>query len=85
MRIPIKKGYKVCKCCKKEYNAALKIRNLDILDRSQYTYIYSAESNVFHKYTCGLMHSAKNFIVGRKYESVAKTGRTPCKVCNPTP
>ena len=85
MKTPIKKGYKPCGCCKKEYNAALKIRNIDILDRSQYTYIYSPESKVFHKHTCGFMHSAKNIMGTRKYESVVKTGRTPCKVCNPTP
>jgi len=85
LKSPIRKGYKPCECCKEEYKTAFRERNIDILERTQYTYIYSPESKVFHKYTCGLMLSAKHIMGTRKYETVEKTGRVPCKLCHPTP
>ena len=84
-KTPLKKGYKPCDCCKEEYQNALRERNLDTLERTQYTYVYSADSKVFHKYSCGVMLSAKSILGTRKYETVIKTGRIPCKLCNPTP
>ena len=84
LKNPIRKGFKACSCCKSLYNTALRERNIDIIDRTQYTYIYAPDSNVFHKYTCGMMLSAKSIMGTRKYETVVATGRTPCKVCNPT-
>lgn len=84
LKNPIRKGYKPCDCCMEEYKAAFRERNMDILERTQYTYIYSPESSVFHKYTCGVMLSAKSIMGTRKYETVVNTGRTPCRLCNPT-
>ena len=84
-KTPLKKGYKPCDCCKEEYQKAFRERNMDTLERTQYTYVYSAESKVFHKYSCGVMLSAKSILGTRKYETAIKTGRTPCKLCNPTP
>lgn len=84
-KTPLRKGYKPCECCKQEYQAAVRERNYDIISRTQYTYIFSPDSKVYHKYTCGLMLGAKVIKGTRTYEAVAATNRTPCKLCNPTP
>ena len=84
LKSPLRRQYRPCECCAKEYRMALRERNMDIIDRTQYTYIYSPESKVFHKYTCGLMLQARSILGTIKYDTVVKTGRTPCKVCNPT-
>jgi len=84
-KTPLKKGYKPCDCCKEEYQKAFRERNLDTLERTQYTYVYAPNSKIFHRYSCGIMLSAKSILGTRKYETVIKTGRTPCKICNPTP
>ena len=85
LKKPLRKGFKPCSCCKSAYNTALKERNIDIINRTQYTYLYTNDSSVFHKHTCGMMLLAKNILGARKYETVVATGRTPCKICNPTP
>lgn len=85
LKSPLRKGYKPCSCCEEEYRQALKERNVDILNRSQYTYIYTPDSPVFHKHTCGMMLHAKSILGTRKYETIAQTGRVPCRRCRPTP
>ena len=85
LKTAIRKRYTICDCCKEEYRHELRERNLDTIERTQYTYIYTEESEVFHKYTCGLMLSAKTILGSRKYQTVLKSGKKPCKVCNPTP
>lgn len=85
LKTPLRKGFKPCDCCRDEYKKAFRERNIDILERTQYTYVYTPDSKVFHKYTCGVMLSAKSILGTRKYETVIKTGRKPCKLCNPTP
>lgn len=84
-KTPLKKGFKPCECCKEEYQRAFRERNMDILERTQYTYVYAADSKIFHKYSCGVMLSAKSILGTRKYDTVVRTGRKPCKLCNPTP
>lgn len=84
-KTPLRKRYRPCECCRKEYTTALRERNLDILERTQYTYVYTPNSKVFHKCSCGKMLSAKNILGARKYDTVIKTGRIPCKLCNPSP
>lgn len=84
LKTALRKQYKPCDCCADEYRAALRERNLDTIERTQYTYIFSPESKVFHKYTCGLMLQARNIMGTIKYDTVINTGRTPCKICNPT-
>jgi len=85
LKASIQRGFKPCPCCKDEYRTAFRERNIGIIERSQYTYLFTLGSQVYHKYTCGLMIGAKNIMGTRTYEAIAKTGRRPCKVCNPTP
>ncbi len=84
LKTAIRKGYRPCSCCAAEYRQTLKERNIDTISRTQYTYIYTPDSSVFHKHTCGMMLYAKSILGTRKYESVTATGRTPCKCCCPT-
>lgn len=81
---PLRKEYHPCDCCKEEYRIALRERNMDIIERSQYTFLYSPESKVFHKYTCGSILSAKHILGSMKYQTAVDTGRIPCKLCNPS-
>ena len=79
-----KKGFRPCNCCKKEYTAALKERNRDTIARTEYTYIYTPNSNVYHRPDCGLMLCANQIKGARHYKTVKETGRRPCKICRPT-
>ncbi len=85
LKTAFRKGYVPCECCKEDYRNGLRERNIDIIDRTAYTYLYSPDSKVYHKYTCGLILAAKTIMGTRTYEAILKTGKNPCKVCNPTP
>ncbi len=81
-----RKGYKPCPAClAEEYKQARIERNVDILNRSQYTYAYIENSKVFHKPSCHLLLNTKEVILGTvKFSTVTLTGRMPCKICNPS-
>ena len=81
----LKKGYQPCDCCRKEYYLALKEQNKDSLERSEFTYVYTPKSKVFHKYTCSSILLAKKIRGSVNYDTVVATGRIPCKHCNPSP
>ena len=84
LKKPIGKGYRPCQCVKHEFVAARRVRNQDIIDRTEYGYIYSPHSNVFHRRDCKIMLSATNIMGSIYYHSCTSTGRRPCKICNPT-
>lgn len=85
LKKPIGKGYRPCDCLKEEFKTARRKRNQDIIDRTQYGYIYSPDSQVFHRRGCGTMLSAVNIMGSVYYNGCASTGRRPCKLCNPSP
>lgn len=85
LNTPIRKGYLPCSCCRKAYQEALAERNLDILNRSQYVYAFSPSSAIYHKPSCPYMRHVRRILGARKYSTIVKTGRTPCKVCKPMP
>lgn len=84
LKKPIGKGYRPCQCLKQEYLAARRERNQDIIDRTEYGYLYSPDSQVFHRRDCKVMLSAVNIQGSIYYHSCTSTGRRPCKICNPT-
>ena len=57
-------------------------KNLDILSRVQYHYVFIPNSSVFHTPSCKLLLNAKT-IQGCTYYKVAAKTRRPCKVCHP--
>ena len=57
-------------------------RNRDIIARTQYHYLFTPESNVFHTRDCSRMRNALN-ILGSVYYDTAAKGRRPCKICKP--
>ena len=71
-------------CLKADMLEARRQRNRDILSRSQYNYIYSPTSTLFHRYDCSIMLNANNILGTVTYDAIEKTGRKPCKVCHPT-
>ena len=81
----IKKNFRPCECAKKDYRQFYQARAKKLLSRLSYNYAYSPTSNVFHRVSCKHLYNAHNISGSTKYETVVKTGRRPCKVCNPDP
>ena len=79
------KGYKPCSCCKSTFSREKRERNQDIISRSQYNYIFTPTSSVFHKRTCKTMLAASNILGCVKYETARQGGKVPCKICRPSP
>lgn len=85
LKAPLRKGYQPCReCCARSYRKARAGKNEDTLKRSQFTYVYTPNSPVFHKYTCKAILPARLILGTGKYESCVESGRRPCKLCSPT-
>lgn len=73
-------------CLAEESKQVRKDRLQDIIDRSQYQYIYSDKSQVFHRRDCKLALNTTGTILGSVYyDGCIRAGRRPCKICNPEP
>ena len=81
----IRKGYKTCACVREEFRQAKRDKVIDEINRSQYTFMYAEGGKVFHRYDCHLLQNANHVLGAIKYETIAKKGLRPCKVCNPSP
>ena len=79
----IKKHYSPCECCKEEYRAALLAHNTERLRQTPYNYVYTPEGEAYHTANCRTMLNAKAFKGTHTYEKILKTGKRPCRVCNP--
>lgn len=80
---PIGKGYVPCDCVKEEYRKARRTRNQSIIDRTEYCFIYSPDSKVFHRRDCKIALNANQIMGTVQYHNCLSTGRQPCKLCNP--
>ena len=62
-------------------------RNLLVVERTGYNFVYLKSSEVFHKRACKAYLSAKSEgdILGSVYYETAAKGRRACKLCNPEP
>ena len=81
----IKKKILPCPVClQKEYREQKRQMYLDIVERMHCRFIYTPRSKVFHKASCTHVHAALDVKGCRKYATAIKTGRRPCKICNPT-
>ncbi|MBQ8907048.1 MAG: hypothetical protein IJY71_00480 [Clostridia bacterium] len=81
----IRKGYRACPCAQRDMRLAKRIRVIDEISRTQYTYIHTETGSVFHRHDCRLAHSANHIMGAIKYETVIAKGLRPCKVCRPSP
>lgn len=79
----IRNGYKPCDCCKDEFKKVIVDRNEETIKRNRFNYVFSKESGVFHKNDCRVALNARSIKGTRTLEAVLKTGRKPCKICNP--
>lgn len=81
-----RKKLQACPHCMKEaVRAGIRERNLDIINRTQYQFIYAENSEVFHRRGCSAVLNTTGIIKGSVYyDACASTGRRPCKICNPT-
>ena len=85
LRSVLKKNYKICPCITEEYKKTIRQRALHIANTSQYNYIFLPHSNVFHKHSCKAFHNSTELHGTISYYGAIKTGRVPCKICNPKP
>lgn len=74
-----------CKCCAEEFSEAYIQRNLDVIARSEYNYIFTPRSKVLHSPSCSCMKNAGEILGTVYYGSAARTGRSPCALCRPSP
>lgn len=84
-KTPIRRKYKACACCRDDFLDALWDRNQDSITRSDYRYVYSKQSKVFHKRECSYVLLSYDIQGTVSYDTCLKTGRRPCKHCNPEP
>lgn len=84
-KAPIRRKYKPCSCCREEFLDALWDRNQDTIERSDYNFVYSKLSNVFHTRSCSHILLAYDIQGAVLFDTCLKTGRRPCKHCNPEP
>lgn len=71
-------------CMKEDVRQGVRARNQDIISRTQYQFIYAEHSNVFHRRGCFAILSTTDVIKGAcYYDTVVRTGRRPCKLCDP--
>jgi hypothetical protein len=78
------RGNKPCGCCIESYRQAMRKRNRDIIARSEYSFVYSPNSKVFHTRNCNRILSIEQVRGAVKYITCLDSGRIPCKVCKPT-
>lgn len=78
------RGNRPCMCCVESYRHALRKRNKDIIERSEYSFVYSPDSKVFHTRSCSRILAAEHIQGAVKYITCVDAGRSPCKVCKPT-
>lgn len=78
-------GYTSCSCCRTEYMTTKHYRNQRIIDRTEYCYLYTSNSSIFHRRGCKVMLSASDIYGTIHYSRCISTGRRPCKICNPSP
>lgn len=84
-KLPIRRKYKPCSCCRDEFLDALWDRNQDSIARSEYNYVYSKQSKIFHTRKCSHVLLAYDIQGTVSYDTCLKSGRRPCKHCNPEP
>lgn len=80
---PVKKGYIPCDCIKAEFRAARQERNQSTIDRAEYSFLYTPDSDVFHRRDCKVMLNAKEIKGAVRYNTCVSAGRRPCKICKP--
>ncbi len=78
----LKKEYKLCSCCRSELRKARAFHNINRITRSQYNYIFTSSSNVYHRSDCRTILASKD-ICGVRYLLSIPYDRIPCKICRP--
>ena len=84
-KAPIRRKYKPCPCCREEFLDAIWDRNQDTIERSYFNFVYSTQSKVFHSRNCSHILLAYSIQGTVSFDTCLKTGRRPCKHCNPEP
>ncbi|MBQ7357236.1 MAG: hypothetical protein IJW65_00710 [Clostridia bacterium] len=82
---PLQKRYRPCSCVAEEYRSARREKVIREINSTDYIYMYTESSKVFHRYDCGLLHNAWHVLGTVKYSTAIGKGMRPCKVCNPVP
>jgi len=86
LKYMMRKHLRICPdCMKQELHDARVKRNQDTIGRTDFTFVYTVTSDVFHRRDCKVVLQAAHEIRGAAYyQTVLDTGRRPCKICNPS-
>ena len=74
-----------CRCVKAEFQAARRQRNQNIIDRTEYCFLYSPDSQIFHRRGCKAILNAREIRGVVHYYKCSDARLHPCKICNPSP
>ncbi len=80
----IRKKYLACECCRRDMRQSRSEYNQDIIKRAGFNYVYSPDFEIYHKPSCSVILAAKSIAGTVTFEGVQRSGRVPCKLCNPT-
>ena len=82
----IREGLKPCPaCCRARFRREAVAATMDAVHRSEYNYVYSKESKVFHTPECAHVRQILHVSVqgAARYETCVQGGRRPCRHCKP--
>ena len=86
LKTALRKGIKPCPfCCREDHRRALRSRNISIIERSNYNFVYAPGSPVLHHRDCPRILPAQKILGSVRYGTAVATGRRPCKTCRPSP
>lgn len=73
-------------CCRQEWTEYIVQRNADTMKRSKCSFFFLPTGRVFHRAGCHtVLHSRVHPKGVVRYETCLKSGRAPCRICNPAP
>ena len=79
----VRKRYKPCDCCKSAYRNTLRAKNADSISRTTHNFVFSPDSNIYHRRDCHVVLNSRSVMGTCTLDTVLKSGRKPCKICNP--
>lgn len=87
LKSAIQQRYKPCSCCQDEYWSLSAQLTEEVIQRSEYNYIYTWDSKLFHRPSC--IHVKRIPYVDLRgsvyYSKCIRIGKKPCGWCKPAP
>ena len=76
---------KFCECCQKDYRAFVRADNEKLIANSNWNFVYTSGSKIFHKKTCSCVYYSRELHGVVRYKKMIDKGFKACKLCKPQP